>query len=662
MPFPILAKELRLSLRRQEAFTTAFTVYALLTVLVTLIWESRVGSVAPALLSRSMAGLSIFWTFLLVGYPAFCLYGSVVASRVLVIEREKNTEDILRSAPIGRWTLVLQKAITPLLVEVLYFVGVIPFLSIVFLLGGVSGAVFRYGLTSLFIWIVTSVSIGLWISSKSTTTVKSVRRTFIVVFAILILPSVIAYVFQLACLFLRTEFGNNALISSISFVLELVGWVLHVVSPIGMALSAPLSPMSLVGSMQIPWGPGLSAMLGSLGVGSGDAFLRQLLVEIIGERLTGFLLPASYTYSGFAPKPFLGWSLHLIIQASLLWRAAQNWFGQRRTPRMGGIHRLFASRRGNANSPSAIFWPGWRAFHQMEERTNFKLGKKIKLFYVVVFFLTAVSASVYWPETASTTVLLLTVGGISLVSFILAPNALRRERETDTAVFLLSSPNAPRTYLFGKWIYYQLHALGLWFLGFLCALTIAGTYTFVPGIYHVLNFNPFYFLLALIPLFTLEGLMIGLRVKKKRQSPVRLLLPLGILATGVTFLYVFSNLTDLVNFFGNIAWSRPWLTTCLVPSMLLAVAVYLLHQGWEAPYGEAPKRKKRRQLISRVLGCYVLADCVYSVFFPYDYTGMSIPLVIRSLLVAVALSWLPWVWLIKRPEKWWRERLMKEEV
>jgi hypothetical protein len=119
MEFPILSKELRVSLRGRETFFTVFFLYSLIAAVVSVAWGIMTDN-QMFVFWRDGASRVLFYLFIGFGFFAFCFQAGLMAAKILVIEREKKSSSLIRIAPLRAWNLVFQKMATPMLMEWLF--------------------------------------------------------------------------------------------------------------------------------------------------------------------------------------------------------------------------------------------------------------------------------------------------------------------------------------------------------------------------------------------------------------------------------------------------------------------------------------------------------------------------------------------------------------
>ncbi|MCG3197150.1 MAG: hypothetical protein GHCLOJNM_01634 [bacterium] len=610
MELPIASAELVRTLRRPLSFAVAGGYYTALVVAALIGWISLEGRLGD----REEIGRGIFHAFLFLGYGLLSIHAALIGANSLVGEREGNTSTLLRLAPIRHSSLVIQKLLAPLAMEWLFFIGSLPFLSLVFLLGGLSGAEFLYQLVNLFVWLNSCILLGLWVSSTAPSATRAGRNVFA----------------ALALLVVLTQFGG--------FLLE--------VMPRGLESLHP------DWSRNLRW---LEALFNRLSTLSPIWMVRSWS----DSALSGL---GSTTGGGVHFPALFSWCAHLLIQALLLWRAVRGW---ERTPekpeiesgRGGWLARLGLRRvRRGHHGP---FPEGWRAYFELEDREVFKGGRRTKrllwvpaLIWMVAFFAIASSWSPLGVQPGGSATLVeesLAQLGVTVSSFALiliglglAPNAFRRHTRRDSSGMALLSPVPPWEVFLGKWLYYQTFCLkALLFLGFVFVFPLVFTWSL--GVVRLGTLAPVGMSLGgallSIPVVSFFGVLAGLYAWTAR--------------TGAVVLLLFA--VCAMNCFA-----------CLAIPIGIVLAISLLVAG---PVGnihyEEPKwlQDSRMCCALGVLGFVLLDTLVFSFHSslrPLSLWKVLFPALItlNLLFLTATLSLACWVWILGRPMEWWRRKLL----
>jgi hypothetical protein len=649
MQFPILAKDLRLSLRRLESFISAFTFYSVMTVTVGFLWEVNVHGSSTFEAARDRAARSLFLGFIVLGFFGFCYHAALSAARILVVEREKNTFALLQATPLSGWKLILEKLFTPLVFELLLFFGVFPALALVFIIGGISPGEYAYQLTNLFVWILTSVILGLWISSRAKTSAKAVRSAILYLTILGPFLPLLSNVLNFFAIDSTVYRGADRWLSA---PLGVTGFLLYSLSPAGMVFSFYPDIANGISTSVNPmkWGFEFDQTM----------FLFNAYVGF-----TGSLGPAS-------------WGAHLILQLLLLRAASRNWkhrlaegsIESKRPWRIGSSQVKGSEDEAPRSLPTGVW-----AFFGQEDRRMFRHGKRTRNLLFGIYVAAIAVSSVYLAKTGSQ---LACLGMILFFALGVAPASFRREREANTSVFLVTSPHYPRSYLLAKWVYFMSLGYVVWAIAIVPYLLVASVWAYRSPVldihqYHYYHhewirggFRNFMYIAALIPMISLEGLMIGLRIRKKIQ-PIRFLIPIGVLAGGWVLIALLQWLNRtmgnrLLWRISNYVYYNSWIVGVYVPYLLILGGAVLLLRGVEAPKTEPENRKRLRIAFAKGLILYTSIDLLTLLVFAPNFDGFDARNHLRGFLAAATFNWLPWVWLVRRPESWWRERLLGPEA
>jgi hypothetical protein len=112
----------------------------------------------------------------------------------------------------------------------------------------------------------------------------------------------------------------------------------------------------------------------------------------------------------------------------------------------------------------------------------------------------------------------------------------------------------------------------------------------------------------------------------------------------------------------NYVYYNSWIVGVYVPYLLILGGAVLLLRGVEAPKTEPENRKRLRIAFAKGLILYTSIDLLTLLVFAPNFDGFDARNHLRGFLAAATFNWLPWVWLVRRPESWWRERLLGPEA
>ncbi|MCG3197055.1 MAG: hypothetical protein GHCLOJNM_01538 [bacterium] len=624
MQFPVLAKEFRLALRGRQTFRSAFLLYAGVTLLTSMFWlianEEGLGW------RRETYSRFLFLVVVFGGGVMFCFHACVMASRILVVERETKTSSLLRTAPIRPSSLVFQKIATPIFLEWLLLFGLLPVLSLVFLLGGVGFSEFILQLANLGVCLNTSVLVGAVVSSLWKSSSKAAGNALAILWGVGVGLPLVPTLFESLGTALPFLLGGRFLEGHLIYMCELLAWATYPLSC--------LSPFWLAGSVYI-------------------------------MDPSGFYPFPADELMGIVPDcpPFVGWMLHLVLQGLLFLLAVRGWKRiteeadvapeVREVRGVRGFLRWL--RRGRVRR--GHFPESWRACTAQEDRALFKKGWAEKGFFAVVVVALLVSLFRYVSGSGRDALVVLINSLISttfvptlLFSGVLATYALRREKTRDTGVLLLVTPQPAKALVFGKWLFYQLLVVAV--LVAACALVCLGT-LFVsyalflgPISFRFLELVPYY--AVFIPLVTIIGLYSGLsRYRSGLLS--RVLIPAGMFY----FLFII-----VLNFFGGSrnAWLWEWLVTFIRDILGLGL-LNLTALSLVMPWGIAPSEPEWKR------PCRIALGLMTFVLVGYELLGdVSDEWKIKRLVLATPLciAWLIWLRLASRPTNWWVRALLEE--
>ncbi|MCA9446230.1 MAG: hypothetical protein KC931_03880 [Candidatus Omnitrophica bacterium] len=406
----ILNKELVLLLRQKRVFVLAGALYSVLVISVSVHW-ARIAELAD----RASVSRALFYTLVAVGYFIFLTFHALQSSiRIMSYEMEAGTATLLKAAPLSSISFVFQKLLTPLAIEWLIFIGSLPFLSLVFILGGVPPDEFLYQIANLAIWLNTVILIGLFVGSRGADTLKTTRTAWALLFLLVFAPPFLSTAVSISTM---TADGSSGPIALSHFL----PW-LSLISPIGM-----------VGSYEL---------IGTTNLGS--------------------------TYAPALP----GWIGHLILQALLFLGTVRNWkrlsFDLEAPQNFSEVKgfRGFLSWLKRGRRTHSSFSEGWRVFHDLEEREVYRHWKPRRRFAIwIILSLTVLMVLGGHPAVILVAFMIGLAMLMATVGF--SSNSLRKEIRRGTSIFLLSAPIDPTDMIFGKWHFYMRQGFAIWSVGVL---------------------------------------------------------------------------------------------------------------------------------------------------------------------------------------------------
>ena len=611
--FPILQREVQGVLRRNLTFFFAFVFYALLCLVAVVFF----GYLQWTSIERGNMGRGLFMLVVLFGYPCLGLYTAFYSSSVLVGEREKKTLDILLTSPVSGYSVILQKVWAPMLTAWLLVIGLMPILSLVFILGGVSPTEFLHQFVSMAIWISTCVMIGTAVSLKAKSSAKAVGLTLGILALLLVIP-VFAFYYSMFPLFGPQREG-----------------------PLLWAM-APIFWIS-------PWG-------------------------------NGFLYTFDYNHSGilflpnqyFSPPGMVNWILNILLQLLLFLRLSRIWNRAMemkvKIPLATRLKRYPVFRvllMPLLERKRKEFSPGHRALFDHQGRTLFTRTTRrildlltegfliLSTAFLLVFVAMRDGGPIYGLFFLNTTVVGLFCLGVAMTSFA-------RERDSDTSTLLLITPHSARRIFLEKWKYYLSFTgkmlIPAW--GFPLLLWVL----FTQGLYNAWEtwelFRIAWRVAAFIPLVTLLAAYGGL-VSRSGLTPV--ILGGILLGVGGTLVVGFISMLST----GSRApypMSIDLLTLTfiyqIIPLFLILLMSLFLIRGFDKSVKIS--RHSRQFMTIMGLNAIILASLDLLIAFDPDLGWLSreVRWVILPLTFATFLLW----YMMNRPDRWWIERLTRGGV
>lgn len=611
--FPILRREVQGVLRRRITFFFAFVFYTILCLVAIFFFNTlqRTG------IDRGTMGRGLFILVVLFGYPCLGLYSAFFSASALVGEREKKTLDILLTSPSSGTSVILQKICAPILTAWLLVFGLMPILSLVFILGGVSPREFLDQFVSLAIWIATCVMIGTAVSLKTKSSAKAIGLTLGILTSLVVVPF-------LTFLYSITPLFGPAREETFQWILAPIFWI-------------------------SPWGNG---------------FFYQF-----GDPNRGVLfLPNTY----FSPPGAVNWILNFLLQLLLYLRLAKTWNRamevKTKVPVATRLRRIPIFRTlltPVVRREKGVFPHGPSALYEHQGRTLFtRTSRRILdlltegFLIVATLFLFAFIASLdrgwvlflFFMNTAV----------VGLFCLGTAMTAFARERDKNTSTLLLIVPHSANRIFLEKWKYYVTFTLKMlipaW--GFPFLLWMLYTMGLFYGHETWTLFRLAVRVAAFIPLVTLLAVYGGL-ISREGLTPVVLG---GILLSAGGFLLVglvsaimvriqnarFLSLGDLlfVGFFHQI-----------VPLILFVLMGLNLILGFR----KVPTLSLTAKKSMNLLGIVVLGLAAYHLLILSDSHLSWLAVDIRWVCIPLALATLLFRYLMNKPDRWWIERLTPRE-
>ncbi|MCG3197932.1 MAG: hypothetical protein HUU16_13320 [Candidatus Omnitrophica bacterium] len=658
MSAAILRRELAVTLRRRRTFSSLFLFYLALVFATSLLWW-LMARTSSEVLQRDYFARMIFFALLAMGFTFLCLHAALAASANLVREREQKTFEILATAPIGALSLVLQKGQSTLAVELIFLIGLLPFISLAFILGGLHPAELGYQAINLSIWILTSVLLGLRVSATATTVARAGARVLVTfVGATLVLPFT-PLVLRGFHSFLDAFWSPT---TALRVLLPAVDWMSRASDPL-----VALSPFWMIGSWE--------AAFGDL---SGPVAFAGFWNLALSYSRTDYL-------AIFSDCPaLLSWLMHCALQVLLL---------------ISTVHLLRRGKHGSPGERLALksetpygrlrawldspprrrrrFAALWIAHFQLEDREVFLKGWKTKAPLVLLFALPWLVFMLFLIPTGEKGLGRVT-GGVSCflgytTALVLSGASFRRQRDRNTAVFLLLAPGTAWRLLLGRWLYYQTIGVVVFVTGFLASI---GSDILSRGVLTLFGygywarystdgfFTVLWFTIGFLPLVTLVGLYCGL----KGRSPLLIAGLFPVLFLGNAILR--DVLYDLDRDLGYVYSIAVWL---LFPIVVLGAAAISLNIGEKEVLRKSWWVILTRIGVMTVLFCIVLVDLANwrletIAWGSVDYRTRTAYWLADAAILAhwtgipACLAWLLWVWLASRKRGWWLSHLVPDHL
>ena len=413
---PVIAKEVRVLLRSRKAFW-----FLMLLLLVSggffwLFWFGQGSSISS--MGRSNFARMMFLLTSMVQLCALGLIAPIMTATSVTIERENKTLDLLYCTGLSRLHILLGKWFSTIAYELILAICLMPIMSLIFMLGGVSLEEYLFVAVMIALTIMTYGMLGLAISTR-------MRKTATAMFTTLFTVLALALLIPLGCIF-----------SS-----ELFRWGIFRNNPIN-------------------WG-----FLEAIPFGLSPVFTFGLYL--------GTLMGSGATQNPWASlnKPFL--IDHFIIQALIFFGSARvAWRGMARgesfKPQLAKkiIDDPEILRRRSQRFPYYLIDPLRRTQeihdHQnpvyIKEQRVGALGKLtflIRVGYIgVIFSIMLIPISINDTSIGSMSYVAQWVIGFTLIFLpILASPVLSKEREEKTLDLLRCAPLTPRQIIAAKYAY-----------------------------------------------------------------------------------------------------------------------------------------------------------------------------------------------------------------
>ncbi len=608
--FPILQREIQGVLRRKLTFFFAFVFYLVLSLTAITFFNNLESSFA----NRGNLGRGLFIYVIFLGYPCLGLYAAFYSASILVGEREKKTLDILLTSPIRGYSVILQKSLAPILSAWLLVFGLMPIVSLTFMLGGVSPTEFLHQFVSLSVWILTCVMIGMAVSVKAKSSAKAIGLTLGLITSLVAIP-IGGYILLITGFFGQET--NNPMVLAI----------------------APLFWIS-------PWGNGFLSTL--------DPSYSGLL-----------MLPNRY----FSPPGMINWLLNFLLQLLLLMRLSRTWNRamevQVKTPLSTRLKRyplfrvllqplLERKRKEFRSGHQALFDHQGRTLFTRTTRRILDLLSEgfliISTGFLLVFVTMRDGGPIYGLFFFNTTIVGLFCLGVAMTSFA-------RERDRDTSTLLLTTPHTPHRIFLEKWKYYLSFTgkmlIPAWGFPFLLWVL------YTQGLYNAWQswelFRIAWRVAAFIPLVTLLAVYGGL-VSRSGLTPV--ILGGILLSVGGTLLFIVGSM-----WLGQRSVPYPMPIHLLsitvifhvLPLFFILLMGLLLIRGFD----KNVKLSKHSKRFLTIMGVDLIILFFLYILIASEKNLGWVNSEIRWVTVPLAFATILLCYMMNKPEQWWVNHLVR---
>ncbi|MEW6237900.1 MAG: ABC transporter permease subunit [Candidatus Omnitrophota bacterium] len=189
---PVVFRELIRHLRSPRAFRSLFLVLSITGLI--FCFNYYVGMRSWTIDHRD--GRTIFFPLIYI----LCLFGfplSALASAGIVHEREADTLDLLLTSPLRRLSILWGKCAANLVYALLFAAAILPFLSICFLIGGISINDMAQCFSAIFGFYVLAVMMGVFVSLFSVSTASASRVSIGLLILLILGPYAFRYIWEI---------------------------------------------------------------------------------------------------------------------------------------------------------------------------------------------------------------------------------------------------------------------------------------------------------------------------------------------------------------------------------------------------------------------------------------------------------------------------------
>ncbi len=198
----LMQRELRSMLRRVKTMILLVIMCSCVFMLTMEMWPSKSYETWFGIASMSKAYMSMV---LGVSFFGACLFMPGITAPTLVIERETRTWDMLSLTLINPLGIIIAKMLSAVCVFLLMFIGMLPFLAVIFFLIGIDYVQILICLYVLFLIVMTSAALGLFASAYCNSTTRAISRSYVLMILNLGLGYLLVLLFYALVQFVLTK-------------------------------------------------------------------------------------------------------------------------------------------------------------------------------------------------------------------------------------------------------------------------------------------------------------------------------------------------------------------------------------------------------------------------------------------------------------------------
>jgi len=210
---PILNRELRTLLRSNRSFLWLMFFLLVMAIAFTFAWHNVREE------ARDVAARNLFYTVTVTQGCLFVFLASVLTAGSLAVEHERHTYLLLATTPLSGYHVTLAKCFSALAYVLLLVVATVPFLSMTFLLGGVSWAEVLAASLAILVTVAVAGMTGVAVSAWVRQTLVAVGVTLVLSAGIILTAlsaTAVVAAFPIALLSLASAARNETTIVLIS--------------------------------------------------------------------------------------------------------------------------------------------------------------------------------------------------------------------------------------------------------------------------------------------------------------------------------------------------------------------------------------------------------------------------------------------------------------